>query len=156
MTSDANGSPYIATYWSEKEVPQFQIVYLDNGVWKKNNSGFRKLSFSLGGGGTKQIPISRPEILIHNQTLYLLFRDEERANKISLAYADLYGKTTWKMKDLTKTSVGQWEPNYDLNLWNSKKQLHIFCQEVQQIDGEGLAKILPSTISILEVKNMPK
>jgi hypothetical protein len=156
MTFDANGNPYIATYWSETGIPQFQIVYLEKGVWKKNNAGFRKTAFFLGGGGTKQIPISRPEVLIDNQTLYLLFRDEERANKISLAYTNINKKTAWKIKDFTKTSVGQWEPNYDLNLWKSKKQLHIFCQNVQQIDGEGLAKIQPSPISILEVKNSSK
>ncbi|WP_278010791.1 BNR-4 repeat-containing protein [Flavobacterium gyeonganense] len=77
MTADENGNPYIANYWSENNIPQFQIVYLENGIWKKSNTGFRQTSFSLGGGGTKKIPISRPDLLIKeeekNRYLYLLF-----------------------------------------------------------------------------------
>ena len=160
MTADKNGNPYIVSYWSENEIPQFQIVYLNNGNWKKENTLFRKTAFYLGGGGTKQIPISRPDIFIDDKgkqtTLYLLFRDEERGNKISLAYKNLNTISNWKITDLTPTSVGQWEPNYDLNLWKTDQKLNIFIQEVTQIDGEGVAKQQPTLIRILELKKLPK
>jgi hypothetical protein len=160
MTADKNGNPYIATYWSENKIPQYQIVYLENGNWKKINTEFRKTPFYLGGGGTKQIPISRPDIFIEDKrsklTLYILFRDEERGNKISLAYSNLKEKSNWKIVDLTKDSVGQWEPNYDISLWEKEKKLHIFMQNVTQIDGEGLAKLAPSTVSVLQVTHLPK
>lgn len=160
MTTDKNGNPYIATYWSEDEIPQYQIVYLDKGNWKKINTGFRKTSFFLGGGGTKQIPISRPDVFIDdkgsNSLVYLLFRDEERGNKISLAYSNLKQQSDWKIVDLTKASVGQWEPNYDTSLWKKEKKLHIFSQNVAQIDSEGLATIEPSIVSVLQVQHLPK
>ncbi|WP_431242714.1 BNR repeat-containing protein [Flavobacterium sp. P21] len=60
MTTDKNGNPYIANYWSENNIPQFQIVYLENGIWKKSNTAFRKTSFYLGGGGTKKFQFPDP------------------------------------------------------------------------------------------------
>ncbi|KAF2509215.1 neuraminidase [Flavobacterium zhairuonense] len=160
MTTDENGNPYIANYWNENTIPQFQIVYLENGVWKKSNTGFRKTPFSLGGGGTKKIPISRPDLLIKeegkNRYLYLLFRDSERENKVSMAYINLSQNTPWKVTDLTSTSIGEWEPNYDISLWEKQKKLHIFLQNVNQVDGEGLAKSEPTMVKVLEVNQLPK
>lgn len=160
MTADKNGNPFIVSYWSENGIPQYQIVYLDKGIWKKENTDFRKTAFYLGGGGTKQIPISRPDIFIDDKgthsLLYILFRDEERGNKISLAHRNLKDKLNWKIIDLTTTSVGQWEPNYDSNLWKRDRKLNIFSQEVSQIDGEGLAKQPPTMISIIELNKLPK
>ncbi len=160
MTVDEKGNPYAVSYWSENNIPQFQVVYLDKGDWKKINTGFRNTPFYLGGGGTKKIPISRPDIFIHkkgkNSLLYILFRDEERGSKISLAYSNLKDSINWKVVDLTNTSVGEWEPNYDTALWEKKNKLHVFVQNVNQIDGEGLAKTAPTMISVLEVNSLPK
>jgi hypothetical protein len=160
MTADENGNPYIANYWSENTIPQFQIVYLENGVWEKTNTAFRKTPFSLGGGGTKKIPISRPDLLIKEEGkyryLYLLFRDSERENKVSMAYTNLDKDSNWKITDLTSTSIGEWEPNYDISLWEKQKKLHIFLQNVNQVDGEGLAKSEPTMVRILELNQLPK
>lgn len=160
MATDKNGNPYIVTYWSENKIPQYQIVYLENGNWKKINTAFRSTPFYLGGGGTKKIPISRPDIFIDdkgkNKVANILFRDEERGNKISLAYSNLKEKSNWKIIDLTTDSVGQWEPNYDISLWEKENKLHIFMQNVTQIDGEGLAKLAPTNVSVLQVSHLPK
>jgi len=160
MTTDEKGNPYIASYWSENEIPQFQIVYLENGIWKKTNANFRLTPFYLGGGGTKKIPISRPDLLIKeqgkNRYLYLLFRDQERENKVSMAYTNLSKNDSWKVLNLTTESIGEWEPNYDISLWEKQKKLHVFLQNVNQIDGEGLAKSDPSMVRILEVNQLPK
>jgi hypothetical protein len=160
MTSDAKGNPYIASYWSESTIPQFQIVYLENGIWKKTNTAFRLTPFYLGGGGTKQIPISRPDVLIKeqgkNRYLYLLFRDKERENKIAVAYTNINQGNSWKVMDLTTNPVGEWEPNYDISLWDKEKKLHVFVQKVNQIDGEGIAKTEPTMIRVLEINQLPK
>ena len=160
MTVDTKGNPYIASYWSEKSIPQFQIVYLENGIWKKTNTNFRTTPFYLGGGGTKQIPISRPDVLIkeqgNNRYLYILFRDQERDNKIAMAYTNLDKDQSWKVMNLSTDSVGEWEPNYDISLWDKRKKLHIFVQNVNQIDGEGLAKTDPTMIQVVEINQLPK
>ncbi|MDQ5929524.1 MAG: hypothetical protein QG594_1303 [Bacteroidota bacterium] len=156
ITTDAQGNPFIATYWSENGTPQFQVIYLNEGKWNKLNSGFRKTPFYLGGGGTKKILIARPDILIDQSIVYLLFRDEERGNKISMAYCNWQQKTDWKIVDLDKQVVNQWEPNYDIELWNRKKMLHLFVQQVNQVDSEGVSKSTPTTVSVLEWNELPK
>ncbi|MFI1744361.1 BNR repeat-containing protein [Thalassobellus sediminis] len=156
MCTNKNGEPYIATYFNENEITQYQIVYLENGYWKKTNSAFRKTSFTLGGGGTKKTPISRPDILINDSKIVLLFRDQARNNKASLAYTDIKDIAIWNVLDLDEKPLGEWEPNYDISLWNKKRELNIFFQNVTQIDGEGIANNKPSDIKVLQIKNLSK
>jgi len=154
MTVDDAGNPYIATYWATNGVPQYKVVYWSNEKWNLIDTNFHSNPFTLGGGGTKRIPISRPKILVDKSMLYLLFRDEERDNKITLGYTNL-DKKQWELKDVTAYSVGQWEPNFDIALWTAKKQLHIFSQNVSQADGEGLAKVDPQPVRVVELKKLP-
>lgn len=154
MTVDEFGNPYIVNYWNTNDIPQYKVVYLDSGKWHLMETQFQQNSFALGGGGTKRIPISRPEILVHDAMLYLLFRTEERANKITLAYTNLNQKE-WKLTDVTNYSVGQWEPNVDKELWKKKQQLHIFSQNVNQVDGEGLATVTPQAVKIIAIDKLP-
>jgi len=160
MSADANSNPYIVSYWSENDITQYQIVYLDSRHWKKANTGFRKTNFELGGGGTKKIPISRPDILIDEKgddiLVSILFRDEELGNRVSLAYASLKQMNIWQVINLTEDSVRDWEPNYDISLWQQKRELHVLMQNVTQIDGEGLAHNQASNINVLVVKNIEK
>lgn len=155
MTADKHGNPYIATYWKRKGIPQYQVVYHDGRKWRNIPGNFRSTSFDLGGGGTKKIPISRPQLLVGDKErktwLYLLFRDVERKNKASLAGLKVPGKGKWMVKDLTTESVGQWEPLYDKELWKHEKQLHLFVQQVEQVDGEGVADGQLTPVRILEV-----
>ena len=156
ITADENGLPYIATYWNDGGVTQYQIVYRANGAWKKSTPGFRESAFVLGGGGTKRIPISRPQVLVNAKggktALYLIFNDEERDHKASMAYTPDLGNQPWEIQDLTQQSVGQWEPSYDIELWKAQRKFHLFVQKVEQIDGEGLAEGKTSPVKILEVK----
>ncbi len=154
MTTDEHGNPYIASYWDNNGVPQYKVVYLTEGKWQLINTDFHKNAFYLGGGGTKRIPISRPEILVDKVNLYLLFRDEERENKITLAHTNLK-KIEWDLADLTSYSVGQWEPNFDKELWEVKKELNIFSQNVSQADGEGLTEVKPEPVRIIALKKLP-
>lgn len=158
MTTDGKNNPYIASYWrsQDSDVPQFHVVYHDGKKWNDLNLGFRKTAFSLKGGGTKRIPISRPQILASNKgkrvKLMLLFRDEERDSKVSIAVCDNVKKNRWKIKDLTTQSVGSWEPSYDTELWRDKSIIHLFVQRNEQVDGEGRADVGEEKVYVLEVQ----
>ncbi|MGQ7945452.1 BNR repeat-containing protein [Flavobacterium sp. WC2509] len=154
MTVDEVGNPYITTYWSTNGVPQYKVVYFFAKKWNLIDTNFHHNPFTLGGGGTKRIPISRPEIFVNKSMLYLLFRDEERDNKITLGYLNL-NKKQWNLADVTDYSVGQWEPNFDKELWQEKKELYIFSQNVSQADGEGLTKVTPQPVRIIALKKLP-
>lgn len=141
MTADANGNPFIATYWRDQDsdVPQYRLVWHDGEKWQMTTVGDRKTPFSLAGGGTKMIPIARPRIVSDGKKACYIFRDEERGSKVSVAYTHDLGKKEWNVTDMTDFSVDAWEPSHDLNLWNDKRELHVFVQPSHQGDGEKVA-----------------
>lgn len=156
MFADGDGHPYIATYWRENgsPIPQYHLVYKASSSWKKEVLDFRKTSFSLSGAGTKRIPISRPQIVAwkskNRLSAALIFRDEERGNKVSAAINKDLGKGKWNIVDLTQTAVGSWEPTYDTELWRYKNILHLFVQNVEQADAEGQSKLPAQMVEVLE------
>lgn len=154
MCADAQGRPYIASYWTPAgtQVPQYQLVYHDGTSWQVSQISERKTPFSLSGGGTKRIPISRPKIMADatdsGTRAYMLFRDEERGSRVSVAYTSELGKAPWQVKDLTPFAVDLWEPTYDTELWQRAKELHVFIQRTGQGDGESLEAIPPQPIFV--------
>ncbi|AXY77893.1 neuraminidase [Paraflavitalea soli] len=161
LYADGKGMPYIATYWREagSAVPQYHVVYANGKQWQVQDLGFRTTPFSLSGGGTKRIPISRPQVMVWRTgrriTAALVFRDAERNDKVSVAIKNDITKGAWQVTDLTTESVGSWEPTYDTEWWKQKGILQLFVQKVEQVDGEGKANIPPQPIQVLEWKPSP-
>lgn len=151
MTTNSSGQPYIVSYWRPESsaVPQFHLLYYDEDHWQVKNLGFRKMAFSLSGEGTKQIPISRPQVIVAKTgKVYVLFRDEERKNSISVASG--HPAQNFEISDLIRAGYGSWEPTYDTELWKYEEKLHLFIQNVTQIDGEGIADQPGSPVKVLE------
>jgi len=156
IAADERGNPFIASYWRdpESQIPQYKVIYLQDGEWKVRSFDFRKTPFSLSGGGTKEIPIARPQLLVRGRgdrvALTLIFRDQERGSRPSIL-------TLWGMQreandivDLCDESVGAWEPTYDTELWRNKRKIALFVQATIQKDGEGLAETAPTAVKVLE------
>lgn len=158
MFADKEGHPFIASYWKDAgdSIPQYHVVYNVNGTWVTKNAGFRKTAFTLGGTGTKRIPISRPQIVSFKkgsqQAIALLFRDEERGSKVSMALCADIEKNEWQVSDLYDAYVGSWEPLYDTELWKKKQRLHLFVQHTEQADGEGSTRTAPQSVMVIEIK----
>lgn len=156
MCADSDGRPYIATYWRPEgtDVPQYHLIHHDGSAWRVSQIGERKTAFSLSGGGTKRVPMSRPRIVADssgkNNKAYLLFRDEERRNRVSVATCDDLRKPEWRVDDLTDFSVDMWEPSYDTEAWARARTLHVYVQRVGQGDGETTEAVPPSQVAILE------
>jgi hypothetical protein len=132
------------------------LIYNTGDQWQVKNTGFRSTAFTLSGVGTKRIPISRPQVLVwknKNKTaILLIYRDEERGNKISVAASLNLKKNKWKPFDLTGSDYGSWEPSYDISTWKEKLQVHLFAQRTDQTDAEGLSQLSPQMVSVLEWK----
>lgn len=152
MAADGEGRPYIASYWRDagSAVPQYHVIYHTGAAWRVRALDFRQTPFTLGGQGTKRIPISRPQIMLGKAGGLLVFRDEERGSKVSVASIVDFATGAWRLRDLTATSVGAWEPSYDTELWRRNGTLSLLVQDVQQVDGEGQAAVPPSPVSVLD------
>jgi hypothetical protein len=158
MTTDEKGAPFIATYWRNEgsTIPTYRVIYLSKKDWQVATLSTRQTPFSISGMGSKRIPIARPQILVkgsgNKASVIVVFRDEERGNKVSVAMASKMKKGKWKVLDLTQTSVGSWEPSFDISQWNDKKTLYLFVQNVEQVDQEGKANLPPQMVNVLEWK----
>jgi len=157
MAADQDGHPYIASYWRDggSKVPQYHVIYNTGTAWQVRALDFRKTPFSLGGQGTKRIPIARPQIMVNAAGALLVFRDEERGSKVSVASTTDIARGAWQLRDLTETSVGAWEPSYDTELWRRNGTLSLFVQNVQQVDGEGQTSVPPQPVQVLDWSPMP-
>ncbi len=153
MTADPSGRPLIATYWRDlnDSIPQFRLVSLTESGWKAEKVGNRLMPFSLSGGGTKMIPISRPRVASDGKTIFYLFRDQERGSRVSLA-TRATDSAEWEITDLTDFPVDAWEPTIDNELWRKENRLHIFVQPVSQGDGEKAVDTPPTKVYVLEVR----
>jgi hypothetical protein len=158
MGADDAGHPYIATYWRTpgSTIPQYQLIYNDGHQWITQQISDRKTPFTLSGGGTKRIPISRPRLLIANKNGkvqgILVYRDEERGDNISMAVCNDISQGKWQVKTLANEPVGLWEPSYDTELWKSNKVLNLFVERVEQGDSETTKNIPPQPVKVLEWK----
>lgn len=156
MFADSKGQPYIVSYWSDpgNHIPQYHLIYKNGKSWQIYNTAFRHTAFSLSGMGTKHIPISRPQIISWNkkdkQCAAIIFRDEERGNKVSAAICNNLQKMNWNVVDLSSGDEGSWEPSYDTELWKKKYILHLFVEKVIQVDAEGKGSIGPQMVKVLE------
>lgn len=153
MTADEDGNPYIATYYRkpDSQIPQYHVIYLRNKKWQDLSLDFRQTPFTLSGEGSNKSPTARPQIVFADNAPMLIFRDEERGSKVSVATCKDFPENQWQISDLTNYSVGDWEPTYDTELWREKKQLHLFVQKTEQKDGDGIAEMEAQPVSVLEI-----
>lgn len=141
MTADEEGNIYIATYWRDalSEVPQYRIVWNKGQEWKDSQVGKRLMPFTLKGGGTKMVPISRPVVLANDKDVMIIYRDEERGSKVTIGITSDIENGKWTFQDVTDFSVEAWEPSYDPELWKKKRILHLYVQATYQGDGEKIS-----------------
>lgn len=153
---DAQSRPWIATYWAPAGtgIPQYQLIHHDGTAWRTRQLSNRTTPFSLSGVGTKQIPISRPQLVVDATTdsvgVAMVFRDTERDDRVSLMRTTDLVKNNWTVTDLTDSTVQAWEPSYDIDLWNSSRILSLFVQRMGQGDGETSVALAPQPVRILE------
>jgi hypothetical protein len=158
MCADSDGRPVIATYFRPVggKMVQYFIVRFDGRVWQTTQVTDRATTFSLSGGGSKQIPISRPQVLARSDNgktgVWIVFRDEERGSKVSLAGCPDLSNPKWTTTDLTDFSVRYWEPSYDHIRWQRDGVLDLYVQMAGQGDGEKLENIPPQMANVLEWK----
>ncbi len=154
MSTDADGNPYIATYWrsADSDVPQYRVVWHDASGWHNQQVSDRKTPFTLKGGGTKMIPVARPRMAVDGNKAFYIVRDAERGSKVSMYYTDDIHSGKWQLSDLTDFTVNAWEPSIDSELWKQKRRLQIFVQNTMQGDGEKTVRTEPQMVYVLEVE----
>lgn len=152
MYVNEKGAPFIATYFTSAKThqPEYHLIYQKQNQWYVKQVSKRKGTFSLSGTGTKRIPISRPQVLVNGKKVFLICRDEERNNAVTIYTNTDHNLKKWKSIDVLKENLGAWEPSYDTELWKQTSHLHVFVQMNAQGDGEKIVNINMQPVKILE------
>jgi hypothetical protein len=152
---DAEGRPHLAHYHNDGQgIPQYIHLWHDGARWQRNVVSQRTQSFSLAGGGTLRIPISRPEIAVTpDGTVLLVTRDETEGGGIRVFRST--GRdyaAPWQPIDLTPLGedLGHWEPTYDTVRWHASGVLSLFALSVRQGNHETVTDYAPQEAYILE------
>jgi hypothetical protein len=158
MCADNKGRPVIATYFRPEgtEVVQYFVIRHDGKTWQTSQVSNRTGKFSLSGGGSKQIPISRPQVLARTAAdgttaVHLIYRDvganDGRAVSTSCRSIE---NPIWTTQELTDFDVKYWEPSLDRVRWARDGVLDLYVQAAGQGDGETLQDVKPQKAYVLE------
>lgn len=80
----------------------------------------------------------------------MVYRDEERGFKVSLAPCKEIASKKWTVQALTEQPVGMWEPNYNRVLWRQAGTIHVFVQQVEQAEAEGMTDAAATQVNVLQ------
>lgn len=140
MALDSHNRPHIAFYADDPDgIPQYQHLWFDGKVWHHQIVSNRTQAFSLQGGGTLQIPISRPEIVIDRQdNVYIITRGDHTVNRTAATclLAPDYRYLPENTLILCDQELGFAEPIIDRSRWQQVNVLTLLVQKNQQPDND--------------------
>jgi hypothetical protein len=155
MTVDNNNNPIVASYdapatSSSNYNLQYMVWYYYNGQWNSSQVTNRTSDTSFDSGGGDVRDLGRPLVLVDKQGRVLVVTRSEDTSMGSYSSAStpnndivVYYTTTaaldagtpnWKAITLNTTNMGDYEPTYDQNLWNSQNKLSLFFEPIDRSD----------------------
>lgn len=154
MALDSHNRPHIAFYADDPDgIPQYQHLWFDGKVWRHHIVSSRNQAFSLQGGGTLQIPISRPEIVIDRQdNVYFITRGDHTGDR--MAVTCLLAPDYCYMPDGTQIlddrDVGFAEPIIDRRRWQQGNILTLMLQKNHQPNNDIENQAIKSALFITD------
>ena len=147
MTVDNSNNPLIATYLapnSGNPNRQYVLYYYSGGQWRSTQVTNRTSDTSVDTTGNDVRDLGRPIVLVDKQGRVLVIgRSEDTAmdtfgntttpNNDIVAYYSTNlssGNPTWNSLTLNTTDMGEYEPTYDQNLWQTQNKLSLFFEPV--------------------------
>lgn len=154
MAVDGHGNPHIAYYANDENgITQYQHLWYDGKKWNNTVVSNRKNVFNLSGGGTLQIPFSRPEIVIDRKDIvHIILRADFTNDKMSVLtlYPPNYEFDEANIKVLWNEPLGYAEPIIDRTRWAKDNILSMLIQYNHQPDGDRDVEKSVSPIYIVD------
>jgi hypothetical protein len=155
MALDSRNRPHIVFYANDLNcIPQYHHLWFDGKQWKCQIISNRTQQFILQGGGTLQIPISRPEIVIDRQdNVYVIFRGDLSQNRlaVTLLPAPHYSWSEKNMRILWNEDVGFAEPVIDRERWARDNILTLLVQHNEQPNNDIGHNAVSHPICLLDI-----
>ncbi|WP_198424698.1 BNR-4 repeat-containing protein [Comamonas testosteroni] len=156
MALDSKNRPHIAYYANDVNgIPQYQHLWFDGSKWCCTKISERDKSFNLQGGGTLQIPISRPEIVIDdNDRVLVIYRGDMSGDALAFSMLEMENakyQVTISNEILWPEYIEFSEPVIDRERWRKEKILSCFIQRTAQPDGDRSHEIKSSDLKIVDI-----
>lgn len=156
MALDSHNRPHIVFYADDPDgIPQYQHLRYDGKRWHHQIVSQRTRPFDLQGGGTLQIPISRPEIVIDREDhVYIITRGDHSQGKMvaTLLAAPDY---TWypdNMQILWDEDLGFAEPVIDRVRWAQSNVLSLLLQYNEQPNHDVGHRLVDRPVTLVDVQ----
>jgi hypothetical protein len=156
MALDSQQRPHIVFYSNHPStgIPTFQHLWHDGIEWRHQYLNLTSLPFNLQGGGTLQLPISRPCVLIDLQdNVHVIYRDHSQGTGFYMAtlMASDYRYEGVGVQSLSR-AIGFAEPVVDRERWATNQVITILEQFNEQPDHEGCLDNEQKPINIVDFK----
>lgn len=156
MALDSKGYPHIVFYANDEEgVPQYKHLWFNGRTWQTTIISQRTKPFKLAGGGTLEIPISRPEIVIDEEdTVFVIYRSQETLQRLVATYlqSPSYIPKEENTLVLWDEPVGQAEPIIDRTRWMQEQVLTLLVQYNEQPNGDLKHQNSQTDIQLIDIK----
>ena len=137
---DSAGFPHYVFYSDDLSgIPQYQHLWFDGEGWRHSYLTARVEPFKLEGGGTLQLPISRPIILLDQRDIaYVLFRGDLTGDKLAvLVLMPPDYQPSRPPIILWDSPLDFAEPTVDLLRWQADGILSMLVQRNSQPNHDG-------------------
>jgi hypothetical protein len=156
MALDSRNRPHIVFYSNDPNgIPQYQHLWFDGRSWRHRYISQRKTAFSLMGGGTLQIPISRPEIVMDRQdNAYVIYRGDLSDNKMTVLQlpGPDYPFDPALIQTVWDANLGYAEPIIDRTRWQQENILTLLLQHNHQPDGDRSHDVLSMPVTLIDLR----
>jgi hypothetical protein len=156
MAVDSKGYPHIVFYMNDaQKIPQYHHLWFDGKSWHCKVVSDRIHAFNLSGGGTLEIPMSRPEIVIDkSDNVYVIYRADNTDDKLAatLLPSPDYDFVPRKRQVLVDQFVDHAEPIVDKTRWQQEEVLSLLVQANQQPNGDVSHNSLNRIVSIIDIE----
>ena len=159
MALDSHNRPHIAFYADDPDgIPQYQHLWFDGKVWRHQVVSQRRNAFSLEGGGTLQIPISRPEIVIdRDDHVYIITRGDHTQNRLAATFlpAPNYAYQENNIQTVSEANLGFAEPIIDRERWQQENLLTLLLQKNEQPNHDIGHELVQHPVSLIDIQINP-
>jgi len=156
MALDSANRPHIAFYANDAAgIPQYQHLWFDGTAWQHHTISQRTQAFDLAGGGTLQIPISRPVLLLDKaDNVYIIYRGDLTQNQLVATVLTAPNYTCHSAQSQTQTlwphDLGYAEPIIDRTRWDQNNTLTLLLQPNAQPNGDKHHHVQQETVCLAD------
>jgi hypothetical protein len=156
MALDSRNRPHIVFYADDPNgVPQYQHLWFDGKVWSHQVVSNRTYAFSLQGGGTLQIPICRPEIVIdRHDNVFIITRGDHTQNRLAATFlpAPNYAYQANNIQILAEEDLGFAEPIIDRERWQQENLLTLLLQHNEQPNHDMGHRLVQRPVNLIDIQ----